>query len=155
MPILNILWPTFALVGLIFTVWIVLAAARLRHMRRTPPTRDTFATGSSALGYFEPVEMPANNLRNLFEVPVLYFALVPLLILTRHADHVQVILAWLYVALRLAHSVVHIRHRNVALRAQLFMASTAVLLVMWTGFFIDMVVAADTYHAALAGMPQP
>ena len=78
MAVLNILWPTFALVALIFVVWFTLFFQRMAHMRRNPPRRDDFADGEAALRYFRPVEMPANNLANLFEVPVLYFALVPL-----------------------------------------------------------------------------
>ena len=43
---------------------------RAAHMKRTPPRADDFATGDAAMRYFTPVEMPANNYRNLFEMPV-------------------------------------------------------------------------------------
>jgi hypothetical protein len=148
----EILWPTFALVALIFVVWFWLFVARGRHMRDSPPGADTFATGESSLRYFEPVEMPANNLRNLFEMPVLYFALVPLLLVTRHADHAQVLLAWIFVVLRYAHSFIHIVTRKVSVRALVYLLSCAVLLAMWIGFLIDMVHAAAAYHAALDGL---
>jgi hypothetical protein len=97
---LGILWPTFALVALIFTVWFILFVQRIGHMRRNPPRAEDIATGEAAMRYFTPVEMPANNLRNLFEMPVLYFALVPLLLITHHANHLQVLLAWIFVVLR-------------------------------------------------------
>ena len=77
-----ILWPTFALVALIILVWFWLTVERGRHIKRRPPTAEDFATGEAALRYFTPVEMPANNFRNLFEMPVLYFAIVPLLMIT-------------------------------------------------------------------------
>lgn len=67
--VLPILWPTFALVALIFGVWATLLVKRLGHMRRNPPQPEDFASGGAAWRYFRPVEMPANNLANLFEMP--------------------------------------------------------------------------------------
>lgn len=139
---LGILWPTFALVVLIFIVWFTLFVARFRHIKRNPPRATDFATGEAAMRYFEPVEMPANNLRNLFEMPVLYFALVPLLLITHHADYVQVILAWIFVLLRALHSFIHIGPKRVQPRFMVYLASCIVLSVMWVGFAIDMLGAA-------------
>jgi hypothetical protein len=141
MPI-GILWPTFALVALIFTVWVVMFVARFRHMRRNPPPAGALDQGDLAMSYFRPVEMPANNLANLFEMPVLYFALVPLLLLTRHGDHIQVALAWAFVALRALHSFIHIGPKKVIPRFAAYLASCVVLSAMWIGFAIDMIGAA-------------
>jgi hypothetical protein len=58
--------------------------------------------------YFEPVEMPANNLRNLFEMPVSLFRPGALAPRHRQAGPVQLALAWTYVALRALHSFIHI-----------------------------------------------
>jgi hypothetical protein len=140
--LLHILWPTFALVLLIFVVWSVLLAQRVRHLRATPPRAEDLATRSGAQRYFEPIEMPANNLSNLFEIPVLFFALVPLLMGTQ--------LAWVFVILRAVHSWIHIGPRNVRARAQVYIASTAVLAAMWIGFFIDFASAAAVYASAVA-----
>lgn len=138
MQVTGILWPTFALVALIFIVWLTLFVQRFGHIKRNPPTAAYFATGEAAMRYFEPVEMPANNLRNLFEMPVLYFALVPLLLITHHAGHVQVLLAWIYVTLRAVHSFIHIGPKKVMQRFQVYLLSCIVLSAMWIGFFIDM-----------------
>lgn len=134
---ISILWPTFALVGLMFIVYTMMFVKRFGHIRANPPRAEDFATGEAALRYFEPVEMPANNYRNLFEMPVLYFALVPLLLFTNQDSHVQVALAWFYVALRYVHSFVHIGPKKVPVRALLFSLSALVLLAMWIGFAID------------------
>lgn len=138
MQVAGILWPTFALVGLIFIVWFALFVARFGHIKRNPPRPENFATGEAAMRYFEPVEMPANNLRNLFEMPVLYFALVPLLLITHHANHLQVVLAWIYVVLRAVHSFIHIGPKKVMPRFMVYLASCVVLSVMWIGFAINM-----------------
>lgn len=131
---LGILLPTFALVLLIFVMWIVMFSSRYRHMQKTPPRGEDFASGEAATRYFTPVEMPANNYRNLFEMPVAYFALVPLLILADAANIIQVTLAWAFVFLRVAHSYVHVGPKKVPVRAMLYLASTTVLMVMWVGF---------------------
>lgn len=146
----SILWPTFALVALVVIVWFTMVFARLRHIRRNPPGADDFATGEAALGYFRPVEMPANNLANLFEMPVLYFALVPLLLITHQAGQVQVMLAWVYVALRALHSFVHIGPKKVQPRFMVYLASCAVLFAMWLGFAVDMCFAVSA-HAGGGG----
>jgi hypothetical protein len=150
MQIFAILWPTFALVALIVSVWFWLFVERIRHIRRNPPTADTFATGEAALRYFEPVEMPANNFRNLFEMPVLYFAIVPLLMITHQANHVQVALAWVFVILRVIHSFIHIVVRKVQIRAPVYWLGSAVLMAMWIGFAIDVANASARYQGATA-----
>ena len=148
----GILWPTFVLVALVFVVWVTMFYQRFQHMKRNPPRASDFATGSEAMRYFEPVEMPANNFRNLFEMPVLYFALVPLLLITHHANHIQVILAWLYVIFRIVHSFIHIGPKRVQHRFFAYLLSCAVLSAMWIGFAVDMTTAAGAYDAAMANI---
>ena len=90
---LAIIWPTVALATLIFAVWAVLLRQRFAHIAANRPSAADFANAESVARYFRPVERPAQNLANLFEMPVLYFALVPLLILTDSASIGQVAVA--------------------------------------------------------------
>lgn len=152
MQILGILWPTFALVALIFVVWFTMFVQRTRYMKEHPPGPDDLANGEAALRYFRPVEMPANNLANLFEMPVLYFALVPLLIATHAAGYLQVVLAWAYVGLRCVHSLIHIGPKSVPARFIVYLASCIMLAAMWIGFFVDAISAAHAMHQAQAAM---
>jgi hypothetical protein len=140
-----LLWPTFALVLLILMVWLTLLVQRMRHIKANPPTREDFATGEAARRYFEPVETPANNLANLFEMPVLFFALVPLLLMFRQVTTTQLILAWIFVGTRALHSFVHIGPKNVRTRFQLYLLSVAMLTAMWVGFFVDAIRASWLY----------
>lgn len=135
---LAILWPTVALAALIFAVWFLLLRKRFAHIADNRPTAADFANAEAAGRYFRPVERPAQNLTNLFEMPVLYFALVPLLIMTASASGAQVALAWAFVALRLAHTVIHIGPNTIKTRARLYIASSAMLFAMWLGFIIDL-----------------
>lgn len=149
---LNIIWPVFAMVALIFGVWATMVWRRLNHMKRTAPAADTFGSNAASARYFEPVETPASNLANLFEMPVLFFALVPLLVIASQASRVQVVLAWLFVLLRTVHSIIHVGPNKVRPRFMIYLASCAVLAAMWIGFFADMATAAVHVHAALAAM---
>lgn len=133
-----ILWPTIALVGLIWIVWFRLLQQRFSHLKRNPPRREDFASASSALRYFEPVEMPANNLRNLFEMPVLYFALVPLVMITGRLSLLQIFLAWLFVFFRVLHSWDHVVTGKVQRRFRWYLISSMCLLVMWLDFAVDL-----------------
>ena len=146
---ISILWPTFALVALAFVVFAVMFAKRFGHIRANPPRADDLASGEAALRYFAPVEMPANNFRNLFEMPVLYFALVPLLLITNQDSVAQVALAWVYVALRYLHSFIHIGPKKVPVRAMLFVLSAVVLSAMWIGFAIDIASAQLVFDRAM------
>lgn len=69
---------------------------------------------------------------------MLYFALVPLLLLFRQAGHFEIVLAWIYVALRLVHSLIHIRRGNATTRFLVYLTSCLVLGVMWIAFAIHM-----------------
>lgn len=133
-----ILWPTIALAGLVFAVWFVLMRARLRHVASHRPTRADFADGESVARYFRPVERPAQNLANLFEMPVLYFALVPLLLQTGSANPLQVSLAWIFVVLRLLHSLIHIGPNTIRTRYRIYLSSCITLATMWLGFLADL-----------------
>src|SRR3954470_18240766 len=126
-----ILWPTLVLAALIFAVWGTLIVQRYGHIRRNPPTAADLDNREAAMRYFRPVEMSGNNLANLFEMPVLYFALVPLLILMNHADGLEVGLAWLFVLFRALHSYCHIARKTVTSRFIVYLASCAALLAMW------------------------
>ena len=73
---LAILWPTVALAGLIFVVWSILLRKRFAHIAVNRPTAADFANAEAVGRYFRPVERPAQNLANLFEMPVLFYVLV-------------------------------------------------------------------------------
>jgi hypothetical protein len=72
----------------------------------------------------------ADNYNNLMEQPTLFYAVVIVLALLGEANVVNLGLAWLYVALRVAHSLVQILINVIIPRFSLFMAGSIVLLVL-------------------------
>jgi hypothetical protein len=71
------------------------------------------------------------NLMNLLEMPVLFYFACIVFYVTGTVDGVALTLAWLYVALRVVHSVVHLTYNNVIHRLRAFGASAAVLFALW------------------------
>jgi hypothetical protein len=125
-----ILWPVLVQVALTATVWVALYAARLGEMRRRRIDPQRVADSRLAAGVLENVAA-ADNFRNLFEVPVLFYAVVPLLVLAHAVTGAEVALAWAYVALRALHSAIHVTYNRVVHRFLAYAASTLCVFVMW------------------------
>ena len=71
-----------------------------------------------------------DNYNHLFEQPTLFYALIVYIYLVQHVDATQVKIAWLYLILRIAHSLIQITSNNVSARALVFIASSLCLMVM-------------------------
>jgi hypothetical protein len=76
------------------------------------------------------VRWKADNYNNLMEQPTLFHAVALTLALLGGDAGMNATLAWLYVALRVTHSLVQALINIVMLRFAIFMAATFVLLVM-------------------------
>ena len=74
------------------------------------------------------VANPSDNLKNLFEIPVLFYALALYLYVANQVDAIHVAAAWVFVAFRVLHSLVHCTINIVMLRFYLYLVST---LAVW------------------------
>ena len=81
-----------------------------------------------------------NNYQNQFELPVLFYAVVALLIATGLGDGVALVLAWGFVASRLVHSFIQVGTNNVVHRLYAFGAGLAALSAMWLWFALRLYV---------------
>ncbi|TWB28903.1 MAPEG family protein [Nitrospirillum bahiense] len=68
---------------------------------------------------------------NLLEVPPLFYVICVVLMVLRQGDHLYEALAWVFVALRVIQSAIHLTYNNVLHRAAVFIISMAVLAAMW------------------------
>jgi hypothetical protein len=78
----------------------------------------------------------ANAYQNQLELPVLFYVVTILAWSTGQADLPFVILAWLFVALRLVHATIHVTSNRVPRRFAAFVAGVFVLVVMWGLFAV-------------------
>lgn len=70
------------------------------------------------------------NVANLFELPVIFYALCLTAFAAGVADDTTVILAWVFTGSRLIHSAIHITYNNVLHRFLVFAAGLTVVAIM-------------------------
>jgi hypothetical protein len=133
MSIQSILLPLFVEVVLTFVLGFWSASVRLAAVRRGDVRPRDVALREPSWPKRE--TQIANAYHNQLELPVLFYVLTVLAIITRHADFLFVVLAWLFVLLRLAHAYVHVTSNHMGQRFAAFAAGAVVLAVMW-GIFI-------------------
>jgi hypothetical protein len=78
-----------------------------------------------------------NAFQNQLELPVLFHLVIILAFFTAQATLGLVVLAWLFVATRVLHAVVHVTTNNLGRRFLAFFAGTLVLAAMWVIFILD------------------
>jgi hypothetical protein len=77
-------------------------------MRKVGRPAQEYTTPDKGLGLLpEDVSYPAHNLRNLFELPVLFYGLCLYLYVTGTAEEADIIAAWLFLVFRVIHSAIH------------------------------------------------
>jgi hypothetical protein len=132
MPVSALLAPLFVQVFLTFLLMYRMAGARVASLRRREVKMGQIALGNDA--WPERVKQLSNSFHNQLELPLLFYVLVALVLITRHTDIVLVALAWAFVALRIVHAFIHVTSNIVTRRFYAFAASSLVLLMMWVYF---------------------
>lgn len=126
-----ILAPMLGLMVLTLFVWIYMYALRLGYIARQGVNPQDLATPDRRAAVLpERINLPAHNLRNLFELPVAFYALCLYLYVTGSVDGRYVVAAWLFVALRAVHSVIHCTCNRVTWRFSAYMLGALTLWVM-------------------------
>jgi hypothetical protein len=126
-----------AMVVLVILVGVRLLYCRVSELRakRIHPQ----ATAQSAqMAALTEDSRAADNFRNLFEVPVLFYALVAMAIGVGHTPDWLVVGAWAFVVLRYLHSFIQCTYNRVFHRLPAFMAGFAVLVALWVVFFLTL-----------------
>ncbi len=113
--------PMLAMMLLTAAVWFYMYAKRITAMRRAGVRVQTYTTPDKIVEHLpEAVNYSANNLKNLFELPILFYALCLYLFVTGNVDPAYLIAAWIFVAFRMLHSIVHCTRNVVMLRFRLY-----------------------------------
>ena len=114
--------PFFAMLGLTIAVWIYLYAKRIPFIRSLGDV-DLSVPGELARLSPASVSNPSDNFTNLFEMPVLFYALTLYLFVTGQVDGGYVAAGWIFAAFRALHSAVHCTFNHVLLRFTLYLVS--------------------------------
>jgi hypothetical protein len=120
-----------ALVLWTFVMWAWLYATRIPAIRKNKIVMDPRRPGGELLAQLPAeVRWKADNYNNLMEQPTLFYAVALTLALLDADAGLNTGLAWLYVSLRVVHSLVQAIVNIIIIRFAIFMAASFVLLVM-------------------------
>jgi hypothetical protein len=126
-----ILAPLVALVLWSFVMWAWLYATRIPAILRNKIVYDPHRPAEEFHAQLPPpVRWKADNYNHLMEQPTLFYAVALTFALLDAGAGLNAGLAWLYVALRIAHSLVQALINVIMLRFAIFMAGSIVLLAM-------------------------
>ncbi|MGH6782510.1 MAG: MAPEG family protein [Sphingomonadaceae bacterium] len=129
---IDLFWP--AVVLFLWTQLVVLRLATLRF-RAVREQRVDPRYYKAFRGDGEPADVAvvSRHLVNLYEAPTLFYAGVAIAIAidVERSRELLIALAWVYVALRMLHSLIHLTLNKVIWRFRVFAASWIVLLFFW------------------------
>jgi hypothetical protein len=129
MPQTAIFGPFLATMLLTLVVWVYMYVRRIGFIRRNAiGPADLAIPGELARISPPAVSNPSDNLKNLFEIPVLFYALALYLFATQQVDAAYLGAAWVFAAFRALHSAVHCTFNLVMLRFGLYLVAT---LAVW------------------------
>jgi hypothetical protein len=121
-----------------FAVLLVIPFRRFRAGFAGQITADDFKFGESSNvpGH---VTIPNRAMMNLLELPVLFYVVTFGFYVTQHAGPGVIWLSWVYVTLRIVHSIIHLTSNRIIPRLTVFAASNVVLLTMWLRFLLRVI----------------
>ena len=138
MTIQMILLPVFVQVALTIALLLWMASAR-----RASLTRGETKIRDTALGQpgwpAKPTQI-SNCYDSQFQIPLLFYVLVVLAWITKQADLLFVVMAWIFVLSRLAHAYIHTTSNHVPTRFRAFAFGMLVLLLMWIIFAVRILI---------------
>jgi hypothetical protein len=130
----DFLLPVFVLVLLTFLLLLRTAFGRVSNMRSGEVRPEDIALGEP--GWPKTTTQYGNAFKNQLELPVLFYVLIAFILITRVGDLLLLVLAWIFVILRVAHAYVHTTNNVVLLRGRVYGGGLVVLLAMWVVFAV-------------------
>ena len=115
---------------LTFVVWVYMYAKRIPFITQNELGPDELKPARFAELSPPAVANPSDNLKNLFEMPVLFYAMCLYLHVSGQVDGIYIAAAWAFTALRIVHSAVHCTVNVVIVRFWIYFAASAALWFM-------------------------
>ena len=136
------IYPVVALAFLTMIVWLHMYAVRISEVRKRGLEIESLTPFNRDLGVR--FLTSGDNLRNLFEMPVLFYAAAAITLATETQDFALVAMASVYVALRYVHSFVHITYNRISHRFMVYVMSSIVLFVLWGRLAMLLLMSGET-----------
>ena len=126
--------PVLVQVGLTFILLFWMGRSRLATLKSGELKVKDIALGERV--WPKRILQVQNSYQNQFELPVLFYALVALAVITRKADMLFVVMSWMFVVRRLVHAAIHVTSNKVSLRFMAFLVGVLILAAMWIIFAV-------------------
>lgn len=124
-------FPFLAMLSLTALVWLMMFVRRIRYLQSAGIDAEEMRAPEDTARLLPPnVAAPGHNFKNLFEMPVLFYALCLYLMHLPQVDVFYVNAAWAFVVLRFVHSVVHCTYNRVMHRFLSYFMSSLILWAM-------------------------
>jgi hypothetical protein len=130
---MEILQPVVVLLAWTMVMWLWMYATRIPAMLKAGIDAKGMvgSTGASLRAQLpDNVSWKADNYNHLHEAPTLFYAVAIVLAIIGQGDGFNTTLAWAYVGLRIAHSLVQATVNRVAVRFALFALSSLALMAL-------------------------
>lgn len=122
--------PFLSVMLLTLLVWFYMYSKRIPFIQKSKINPNDLTPAELARMSPPAVANPSDNLKNLFELPALFYGLALYLFVTSHVDETYVIAAWIFAGFRVLHSAVHCTINIVILRFWLYCISALALWFM-------------------------
>ncbi|MDN3645668.1 MAPEG family protein [Pontixanthobacter aestiaquae] len=131
----EILKPVVILMAWTMVMWVWMYATRIPAMNKAPgiddPAKLVGTTGASLRAELpDTVNWKADNYNHLHEQPTVFYAVAIVLAIVGQGEGMNALLAWMYVGLRVMHSLVQVTANRVLVRFVLFALSSLVLIAL-------------------------
>ena len=122
--------PALAMAALTFVVWWRMFFSRVGQMKRERIHPQAVATSAQAAARLTD-SRAADNFRNLFELPVLFYLALVVAALTAQVTALTLALAWTFVAARIVHSAIQCSYNKVMHRFRAYLVGGLALWALW------------------------
>jgi hypothetical protein len=122
--------PFLATMILTLVVWIYMYVRRLSFIYASGLDPKQMTPLELARQSPPQVSTPSDNLKNLFELPTVFYAVVLYTYVTHQVDAALVVAAWVFFLFRAMHSVVHCTFNFIPLRFVLYVTSAGAVWFM-------------------------
>jgi len=134
MSLPMVLLPVFVQVFFTFAVLLWMARVRVNAVKTKQVRMADVALGQFA--WPAKVQQISNSYHSQLQLPVLFYVLVVLAIITRSADLLFVVLSWIFVLSRVVHAYIHTSSNYVPNRFNAFAVGVFTLMSMWIIFAV-------------------
>lgn len=130
-PTFALTLPLLGMLTLTMLVWVLLFIKRMNYISANKINAQDMKTPEQVQQLIPgEVAAPGNNLKNLAELPVVFYAICLYLTAAVQVDDIHYYCAWIFLVFRIIHSIIHCTYNQVMHRFAAYVISSIALWIM-------------------------